>query len=273
MPTFFGTHLISHSKCGTIITMLHRVITKSRQMKQSLASLNLTKGQLPIVIMLLLLILVGGGDLYAINTPTEGYDLNGSESIVVNAHGICKRLINSSDTSYFVPTKIEGDWTSFLSNLPVGVTTGSCCIDDVVQVTAGINNTNSCGAGCLDIWIGKVGDNYWGGWCANYELSQTIKVSHSGVITKAVINNAQWDDWMRIYIDNTLVWGGPYGKDKWETQCELSTSWNQNPNLDVTSYFSTAGTHTFKARVSVAGGGEGFARIRLTFDTTFSSCQ
>src|SRR5690606_23163556 len=55
-----------------------------------------------------------------------------------------------------------------------------------------------------------------------------------------------------------------------EGACELSTSWKQSPNIDVTSLFREAKKDqvvNFKIRVSVADEGEGFGRIRIYYDT------
>lgn len=52
-------------------------------------------------------------------------------------------------------------------------------------------------------------------------------------------------------------------------RCELSTSWDQKLNVDVTKYFKDAKPNEeifFKNRVSVTGKGEGFAQLRIEFD-------
>ena len=38
----------------------------------------------------------------------------------------------------------------------------------VIKHLSGPVNLQSCGTGCLRMWIGTVGDNYWGGWCTIY---------------------------------------------------------------------------------------------------------
>lgn len=61
------------------------------------------------------------------------------------------------------------------------------------------------------------------------------------------------------------IWAGPNNNFPPETggACELATSWDWNPNLDVTQFFKVDGNVQTKVRVSVAGCGEGFAYIRV----------
>ncbi|EPF6883897.1 conjugal transfer mating pair stabilization protein TraN, partial [Salmonella enterica subsp. enterica serovar Derby] len=84
-----------------------------------------------------------------------------------------------------------------------------------------------------------------------------------------------WDDYMQVWVgksgQETKVWSGPDGNFPPETagRCELSTSWERNPNVDVTPYFKNVkdgDVVTFKIRVSVTGEGEGFGRIKLRYD-------
>ena len=54
-------------------------------------------------------------------------------------------------------------------------------------------------------------------------------------------------------------------------ECELSTSWDTNPGVDLTAQFTAGGMINFLIRVSVAGGGEGYARIRILYDPVMIS--
>lgn len=49
-----------------------------------------------------------------------------SSILQVNAFGVCKKVSNSTGTSYFIPTGTATDWQSFNNFLPTGVTTASC---------------------------------------------------------------------------------------------------------------------------------------------------
>ena len=143
-------------------------------------------------------------------------------------------------------------------------------------VTADLVNTDY---GEAILYMGVVGDNYWGGWCTIYEHWTRVRVMQPQAIRKVVIEFAKWDDWLQIYIGKSdirymdLVYEGPYpGQFPPETDgaCELSTSWEKAPNVDVTRYFRNVPANSivsFKTRVSVAGNGEGYARLRIYYDT------
>lgn len=151
----------------------------------------------------------------------------------------------------------------------------------IVEWSDGPFNIDSCGDGCTQLWIGKVGDNYWDGWCTVFEQWTQVKVGNPQAITKAVFEYAKWDDYMMVYAgppgNETLIWTGP---NDWKTNpnyfppetpgsCELTTSWQTSPNLDITPIFRDLERDSlvnFKIRVSVSGSGEGFGRIKIYYD-------
>lgn len=124
-------------------------------------------------------------------------------------------------------------------------------------------------------WIGKKGDNYWSGWCDIFTQKTTYRVINPQAITKVTIDYAKYDDYMQIYIGKgeaeRKVWNGPnnnFPPEKGD-QCELSTSWSQSLSVDVTDDFKNTppgGLVDFKIRVSVAGNGEGYARLNIQYD-------
>ncbi|WP_243836289.1 conjugal transfer mating pair stabilization protein TraN [Modicisalibacter xianhensis] len=145
----------------------------------------------------------------------------------------------------------------------------------VLKHAGGPYNLSSCGEGCVNFWIGQVGDNYWSGSCKIYEQYTRVQIDNPDALTSALLDYAKWDDYMQ-------VWIGPVGEEVkvWQSRsqfppetsgkCELKESWEQNPNLDLTSYFKNVEPGTvvnFKIRVSVSGDGEGYGRIRLRYDT------
>ncbi|ENI8049712.1 conjugal transfer mating pair stabilization protein TraN [Vibrio cholerae] len=145
----------------------------------------------------------------------------------------------------------------------------------VVKHYDGPYNLKSCGEGCTELWIGRVGDNYWGGNCKIYEEFTRVQVSNPDAIVSATLEYAKWDDYMQVWVgksgEETKVWQGPNNNFPPETagKCELSTSWERNPNVDVTPYFKKVNDGdvvTFKIRVSVTGNGEGFGRIKIHYD-------
>jgi hypothetical protein len=137
-----------------------------------------------------------------------------------------------------------------------------------IQTLDGAGLLEPCGDGCADLWVGQIGDNYWSGDCAIFEQDARIDVLAAGAITSATLERALWDDYMQIYLNGAMVWTGPNGNFPPETdgECELSTSWDTAPGTDLTASFANEGQIDFRIRVSVTGGGEGYARIRLRYD-------
>lgn len=138
-------------------------------------------------------------------------------------------------------------------------------INDVIVPLGGTGAVQYCGPDCIDVILGQVGDNYWSGRCAIFEKDFRVYVKQPDLIQSATIVRAKWDDYMQVWIGGTKVWSGPNNNFPPETAgaCELSTSWNQNPNKDVTSSFQHQGEIQTKIRVSVTGGGEGYAFVRI----------
>lgn len=137
-----------------------------------------------------------------------------------------------------------------------------------IEILDGAGVLAPCGEGCTDLWVGQIGDDYWRGECAIFEQDARIDVLAAGGVTSATLERAQWDDYMQIYLNGILVWAGPNGDFPPETDgaCELSTSWDTAPGTDLSAYFAIEGEIDFRIRVSVSGGGEGYARIRLHYD-------
>lgn len=158
--------------------------------------------------------------------------------------------------------------------------TDSCTINhnysaSVISHHSGPYNLSKCGEGCQKLWIGRVGNNYWSGTCKIYEEYTEVTVDKPDAITKATLEYVEFDDYMQVWVGvrgkEEKVYNGPNDNFPPETagKCELSTSWKRSPNVDVTKYFKEAkpgDVLTFKIRVSVTGGGEGFGRIIINYD-------
>ncbi len=145
------------------------------------------------------------------------------------------------------------------------ITLSKADINDVIIPLGGTGAVQYCGPDCIDVILGQVGDNYWRGQCAIFEEDFRFFVKQPDLIESATIVRAKWDDYMQVWIGGNKVWSGPNDNFPPETQgaCELGTSWNQNPNQDVTRYFQSRGEIRTKIRVSVTGGGEGYAFVRI----------
>ena len=141
----------------------------------------------------------------------------------------------------------------------------------VIKHKSGPVNLQSCGDGCIRMWIGTVGDNYWGGWCTIYEESMSIEVIQPDAISYATLERSKFDDYHQVYLNDVKVYNGPNGNFPPEqgTQCELSVSWDVRPNINVTSFFNAVepkGEMKLKTRTSVAGNGEGYSSLLIYYD-------
>jgi len=172
---------------------------------------------------------------------------NTTKTAHVAKYKTCERIVDQGGTQEFV------------HDYKVGI----------VEYVSGQPNYQSCGEGCLVVWVGTVGDNYWGGHCAVYEEYTRFRVINPDAVISATIERATFDDYFEIYFNNALLWTHSPGVFPPETSgaCERATSWNVNPNKDVTTQFKQAtDVITFKTRTSVTGGGEGYARIKILYD-------
>ena len=96
--------------------------------------------------------------------------------------------------------------------------TGSCQIQHLydlkepIEHAGGPYNVGACEGeqGCINIWIGKVGDNYWSGHCSVYEESTQVRVVNPKAIKRAVLEYTKWDDYMMVYVgkqgQEELIW-------------------------------------------------------------------
>lgn len=140
----------------------------------------------------------------------------------------------------------------------------------VISYVDGQPNYQSCGEGCLYVWVGTVGDNYWSGNCTIYEEETTFNVVNKDAIISATIERAVFDDYFQIRFNEELIWTHTPGVFPPETSgsCERGTSWDVKPNVDITNVLkqSNSGLINFKTRTSVSGEGEGYARVKIIFD-------
>jgi hypothetical protein len=60
----------------------------------------------------------------------------------------------------------------------------------LIDVLGGYSTVESCGPGCADLWVGRIGDNDWSGRCSIFEESTGISVLVPGAIRSAVLEHA-----------------------------------------------------------------------------------
>ena len=134
-------------------------------------------------------------------------------------------------------------------------------------------NLASCGKGCVQMWVGRVGNNYWSGNCKIYEQAMSVKVLNPDAIIKAVHEYSHFDDYHQIWINDEKVYNGPLDFNTFPPEtpgrCELDTNWTVRPNDDLTEHFRDVEPNTvieMKTRTSVTGRGQGYSRIRIWYD-------
>lgn len=142
----------------------------------------------------------------------------------------------------------------------------------IVKYNSGPVNLNTCGDGCLRMWVGTVGNNYWPGNCTIYEESMSIQILQPKQIDYAVLERSKFDDYHQVWLNDTKIYNGPNGNFPPETEgkCELSTSWDIQPNINITNEMRGVAPETimnFKTRTSVSGEGEGYSVVRINFNT------
>lgn len=138
-------------------------------------------------------------------------------------------------------------------------------VEPLLSYVAGNGGISNCGPGCMDLYVGVVGDNYWSAGCGVFTWQVTYNIKHPEAITSATLAMVEFDDHAQVFYGGNLIYTGSSG---WGGACELGRSWNDYPNLDVTWAFNSPGNKVFKQNTLVGGKGEGYARIRIKFDTS-----
>ncbi|PIK16079.1 fibrinogen-like YCDxxxxGGGW domain-containing protein [Halobacteriovorax sp. JY17] len=106
----------------------------------------------------------------AINTVATGFQVAPDEIKTIVAHGLCKKVWNTSSTAEFIATKTSPEWLNFIANHPTELTVRSCqanCsnLQKMGITTSGIYNFDFDDAGPiapLDIYCDMTNDG--GGW-------------------------------------------------------------------------------------------------------------
>ena len=144
-------------------------------------------------------------------------------------------------------------------------------LSDILSYSGGDGGVHSCaGDGCIELVLGKIGNNYWSGYCDIQHQKVSFYVNMPEKIKKATLVNARWDDWIKVAANNQTIYAHPYAN--WDGQtignkkCEWSTSWNKYPNADFTDLIKQKGRIDFTVDVQVAGNGEGYAYAQVLVD-------
>ncbi|WP_413694406.1 hypothetical protein [Psychromonas sp. KJ10-2] len=137
----------------------------------------------------------------------------------------------------------------------------------VIKHESGPFNIASCGDGCINVWIGTIGNNYWTGSCTIYEEEVVLEIIQPNAITFAELKYSYFDDYHQVLINGELVYNGPNGEFPPEigTKCDLERTWAKSPQIDVTSRLKeveSGSTVDFKTRTSVGEKAKGIVYLK-----------
>lgn len=74
------------------------------------------------------LVFIHSTDIFAIDTCSEGYKINQSQTKEIDCQGICKEVTNNCGSDIFVPTKTAAEWSDFRSNKPGCISLDDCYV-------------------------------------------------------------------------------------------------------------------------------------------------
>ena len=198
------------------------------------------------------------------NVPQTAYYDNQSAMAADMNNEVVNQTADPDSYYSMMTTSFSGRGTSTgqqTCSISREVSVNEVSLADIITPRGGSGAVQICGADCIRLILGRQGDNYWSGSCAIYEENYKVYVNKPDLIRKAALVRAIWDDYIQVWIGGSKVYNGPNANFPPETAgaCEMSTSWNVGLNKDVTQYFKQSGPVDTKIRVSVTGGGEGYA--------------
>jgi hypothetical protein len=140
----------------------------------------------------------------------------------------------------------------------------------VAMVTAGvlmssissdiaISNTVQ-GDGSYQVVFGPPGNDYWGN--GTYIRNLNFRMSANVIMSRFVIQHASFDDWLRIKVNGTIVYLGPWDVNGDIGWGELGRSWSFPLDIDLIPHL-VEGNNTIEATTVVVGGGESFVTMNM----------
>ena len=166
----------------------------------------------------------------------DSYRVNNGVTSVIDEHGICRVVTNTSGQPLFVPTRTSAEWTAFYNNPPGGVSTPPCasCDLDGASVPHGGSRafymtTRSCYGTCASISQTRNCYNGVLDGSASYSKANCPAPTCSGCTTSAVTWNTS------SFICNGSATAGSHGQVRNLTD---STA----PNVGSASYECDDGT-------------------------------
>lgn len=134
-------------------------------------------------VLILILILTQMTDLaFGLNTVSTGYRLNNGGNVRIDAWGKCRDVSNASGVDQFIATRTQGEWWSFITNTPAGLTDTVCPVlpehTTTAQKTAPSGAAMATVAGSGTAWANS-------GWV------QVIASTAAAIVITGVVVDAQ----------------------------------------------------------------------------------
>ncbi|WP_443743202.1 conjugal transfer mating pair stabilization protein TraN [Sutterella sp.] len=232
--------------------------------------------------------------------------LEKSTEIMGDMENVLKDLV-SCDANSALDTQSKYTHVPDLKECQQVVDRSSTCNVDhsysvgVIEHSDGPFNMDSCGEGCLNVWLGNPSDQNYrapSNQCKLFEFTISLKLIKPEAITKVTLEDVYWDDQMQVYfgkkgeakqvkmlqlpypetfvpefdenpgVPPLFVYPGPFSGAS-HTSCQQKISWHWDTSLDVTSLFRGATAndiYDFRIRVAVQDNGEGYARLNIHYD-------
>ncbi|WP_456469982.1 hypothetical protein [Caminibacter sp.] len=159
-------------------------------------------------------------------------------------------------------------------------------LDDYNKSAVSNSTVTQKKAGKYKVVLGKIGSNYWTGYCKIYNLTTKFYIKNLDDVEYFTLKRMKWDDWIKLTINGHLIKIAPRDGDRLEIvnkrvqyapgkygDCELSTSWDRKYNIEA-KQFLKEGLNEVNITVEVAGKGEGYAEFEtFVHDTETFECK
>lgn len=182
----------------------------------------------------------------------------------------CTKTTNWAETSCPIHVEDLRTCKKVLGNETCKVTR-AVSYTPVIGFGSGDGKIASCGSGCTSLIVGPDTNNTLEGNCAVFNWNASYVVLRPEAITQVTIDNVKYDDYTRIYVNETLVYTGGTG---WGGgPCDLGQNWVENPGTDITAAFKNAaqgGTVVVRQETLVGGLGEASATLKVISSSDLS---
>ncbi|HKY19656.1 MAG TPA: hypothetical protein VJM31_00435 [Vicinamibacterales bacterium] len=144
-------------------------------------------------------------------------------------------------------------------------------VGSVLSLNGGQNlTTSACGPRCLDIQLGRSGNEYLSARCGSHSDIATWTLHRPEMIASAVLTFVSFDDYVSsVFDESRIVYSEPGGWDGLTQRCgENRNRGTRTPNIDVTAYLNAkvpGSTWRWRNTIWLTDDGDGYSVLRLRF--------